>query len=311
MRAQGDAPGLRLRPRQCRPASQLLTAATKTAAGWAPSPGGEPGGRPDEPQKGPRPTRPAGPAPPHLLGVRCGCGCGGEGSGTGRRIPRGRGGAGEAQCGAGRPALSRSGGGLPTPTIPARPGPARILLGRRRWWRRQQQQRRGELPTMHCAASISTSPDITASPPQTLHHCRFSDITFHSAPLDPAWALSDEPVTATSFSELIYVIRLTTGSLPVPQKSHLSPPPFISPSSQNIRVTPLASPERDSIFHTATVLPPEPFTLSEPTLPTHVYRGSSNTIPHWDAPPLTCSPLLIMHLPPLLVLTFSSFGPFF
>lgn len=43
---------------------------------------------------------------------------------------------------------------------PSRPGPAPILLGRRR-----RQRRSGELPTMHRAASISTSPDITAGCP--------------------------------------------------------------------------------------------------------------------------------------------------
>ena len=141
------------------------------------------------PQKEPPPRPPPGPparprpASPHLLCARCGCGCGGGGSGSGRRIPRGRGGAGAraAQCGgAGRPALSGGGGGgggLPTGTIPARSGPAPILLGRQR-----RQRQSGELPTMHCAASISTSPDITASPPRLLHHCPCSDITVYSAP---------------------------------------------------------------------------------------------------------------------------------
>jgi len=117
------------------------------------------------PARRPRPA-PPGLASPHLLCARCGCGCGGGGSGSGRRIPRGRGGAGTgaAQCGAGWPAPSGGGGGgLPTGTIPARSGPAPILLRRQR-----RQQQSGELPTMHCAASISTSPDITSSPPRAL-----------------------------------------------------------------------------------------------------------------------------------------------
>eukprot|EP00069_Balaena_mysticetus_P000044 bmy_00057T0 len=46
---------------------------------------------------------------------------------------------------------------------------------------------------MHCAASISTSPDITSSPPRLLHHRPCSDITVYSAPFSTPAALGLSP----------------------------------------------------------------------------------------------------------------------
>lgn len=184
--------------------------------------GGEPGPRPNESIEGApslTPAQPAArprPASPALCPLRLRLRRRRQRLGAAHPRGPGRGGAGAgaAQCGAGRPAPSGGGGGgLPTRTIPARPGPARILLGRRR-----RQRQRGELPTMHRAASISTSPDITAPPPGLLHHRPFSDITFYSAlPSTLAalgFSLSDGPVPVLRISSLVSAIHLI--SIPKP-----------------------------------------------------------------------------------------------
>lgn len=200
---QGADPGLGMRPRLCRPASHLGRRRRRHREGELEKAalGGEPGQRPDgftEGDPSPTPARPAGPAPPRLGSPRLTCSepaaaaaaaaaaeaaaPGGASPGDGAERGRGRGRL-SAVLGVPLPPAAVAAASRPGPS---RPGPARILLGRRR---RRRQRQSGELPTMHCAASISTSPDITSSPPRLLHHRPCSDITVYSAPFSTPAAL--------------------------------------------------------------------------------------------------------------------------
>lgn len=99
------------------------------------------------------------------------------------------------------------------------------------------------------------------------------------------------------------------------QKPHLSPSPFISPTSQNLPftppLTPLTSPDpRCHPPHSRGTSLSTPLLYLHPSFPCLSIVVFSNSIPHLDTLPLVRHPLLLKHLPSFLVLP-SFFGSFF
>lgn len=270
-RGQGAVLGLGMRPRLCRPASQLWRRRPREGAGegcaW-----GDPGPRPAEPQEPPLdPRPPAGrprPASPALCQLRL-------------RLRRRR-----QRLGAAHPPGPGRGGGrgrlsaaLDCPLPPAaaavasRPGPSRPGPARPRSSSGDSGGSGGAGSCPQCTAPPASAPALT-SPPRRLgsYITALSLTSLYSAPLSAPAALGFPPAHLSQMVLLQFLgpPRWFCHSLDR-HKSHLPPSPFIF-STPSMSLSCVACPHQSTCFPHR-ILPRSTRLSSKLTFP-HLYPSS-------------------------------------